>query len=72
VGNLYNYINGSNGTRAIPFFKRLNINLVEIYIKSFKFSLVIILAAIFNVILIVIYKLLKRVPRTNFNHDLLN
>lgn len=72
MGNLYNYISGSNGTRIIFFFKYLSINLVEAYIKSFKFSLIIILAAILNAILTVIYKLLKKVPRVNFNHDLLN
>lgn len=34
VGNLYNYIRGSNGSRAIPFFKRLSTNLVDAHLES--------------------------------------
>ncbi|TGO66372.1 hypothetical protein BOTNAR_0062g00050 [Botryotinia narcissicola] len=30
VGNLYNFISGSNGSRAIPFFQTLMANLIEI------------------------------------------
>jgi hypothetical protein len=29
VGVLYNFISGSNGTRAVPFFKRLSTTLLE-------------------------------------------
>jgi hypothetical protein len=69
---LYNYINNSNRTRAIPFFKRLNINLIEAHFKSSKPNLIIILAAIFNAISIAIYKILKRIPRAIFHDDLPN
>ncbi|RAL63385.1 hypothetical protein DID88_003809 [Monilinia fructigena] len=31
VGNLYNFISGSNGSRAMPFFKSLMANLLETY-----------------------------------------
>ncbi len=72
LGNLYNYINSNNGTRVIPFFKRLSINLVEAYFKSFKLSLVITSAATLNAILTVIYKMLKKVPRAIFYKIFLN
>ncbi|KAM0136661.1 hypothetical protein ACHAP3_004408 [Botrytis cinerea] len=34
VGNLYNFISGSNGSRAIPFFQNLISNLLEIHCLS--------------------------------------
>ena len=34
VGGLYNFISGSNGTRAIPFFHRLCTNLIDGYCES--------------------------------------
>ncbi|TGO88166.1 hypothetical protein BPOR_0179g00040 [Botrytis porri] len=34
VGNLYNFISGSNGSRAIPFFQTLMTNLLEIHYSS--------------------------------------
>ncbi|TEY84121.1 hypothetical protein BOTCAL_0021g00440 [Botryotinia calthae] len=34
VGNLYNFISGSNGSRAIPFFQNLMTNLLEIHYLS--------------------------------------
>lgn len=34
VGNLYNFISGSNGSRAIPFFQSLMTNLLEIHYSS--------------------------------------
>lgn len=70
VGNLYNYINDSNGTQAILFFKHLSTNLVETHIESFKFSLVTTLTATLNVMSTTICELLRRVPQANFNHDL--
>jgi hypothetical protein len=33
VGRLYNFISGSNGSRAIPFFRRLSANLLEERLK---------------------------------------
>ncbi|KAM0315567.1 hypothetical protein ACHAO8_003798 [Botrytis cinerea] len=38
VGNLYNFISGSNGSRAIPFFQNLISNLLEIHYLSNKAS----------------------------------
>ncbi|KAM0157524.1 hypothetical protein ACHAPG_004647 [Botrytis cinerea] len=38
VGNLYNFISGSNGSRAIPFFQNLIFNLLEIHYLSNKAS----------------------------------
>ena len=34
VGGLYNFISGSNGSRAIPFFQRLSTNLIEASLGS--------------------------------------
>ena len=34
VGNLYNYISGSNGNRAVSFFKHLTANLLEAHLDS--------------------------------------
>ncbi|KAF7937116.1 uncharacterized protein EAE98_001430 [Botrytis deweyae] len=38
VGNLYNFISGSNGSRAIPFFQTLITNLLEIHYSSSQAS----------------------------------
>ncbi|KAM0142251.1 hypothetical protein ACHAO1_001466 [Botrytis cinerea] len=38
VGNLYNFISGSNGSRAIPFFQNLISHLLEIHYLSNKAS----------------------------------
>ena len=70
VGNLYNYIGGTNGTRAIPFFKRLSTSLIEAHSESSKSSLVITLTATFNAMSIAICELLRRVPRATFNDDI--
>jgi hypothetical protein len=70
VGNLYNYISGSNGTRAIPFFKRLSTNLVEAHIESSKVSLIMPLAGTLVAMATAICEVLRREPRATFHDDL--
>jgi len=70
VGNLYNYISGSNGTRAIPFFKRLSTNLVEAHFESSKASLVMTLAGTLIAMSTAICEVLRREPRATFHDDL--
>jgi hypothetical protein len=66
VGNIYNYISGSNGTRAIPFFNRLSTNLVETHFESSEPSLPTTLEAMSTAIC----EVLRRVPRATFHDDL--
>jgi hypothetical protein len=68
VGGLYNFISGSNGSRAIPFFQRLSTNLVEAYLGSTasKASVETILIAMS----IAIRELLRREQRAAFHDDL--
>ncbi|PVH68320.1 P-loop containing nucleoside triphosphate hydrolase protein [Cadophora sp. DSE1049] len=70
VGNLYNYISGSNGTRAIPFFKRLSTSLVEAHIESCKVSLIMTLAGTLIAMSTAICEVLRREPRATFHDDL--
>ena len=36
VGELFNYVGGSNGARVIPFFKHIGTNLLKGAPKSYK------------------------------------
>ena len=68
VGGLYNFISGSNGTRAIPFFQRLCTNLIDGYCEStvLKTSVEVTLIAM----LISLREILKREQRAAFHGDL--
>jgi hypothetical protein len=66
VGNIYNYISGSNGTRAIPFFNRLSTNLMESQFESSEPSLPTVLEAMSTAIC----EILRREPRAIFHDDL--
>jgi hypothetical protein len=68
VGGLYNFISGSNRTRAIPFFQRLSTNLVKAYLESAvsKESVETIPIAL----LTAIRELLRRERRAAFHDDL--
>ena len=70
VGNLYNYISGSNGTRAIPFFKHLSTNLVEAHIESSEASLVMTLKRTLIAMSTAICEVLRRERRATFHDDL--
>jgi hypothetical protein len=65
VGNIYNYISGSNGTRAIPFFKRLSVHLVEAHFESPKPG-----SITLEAMSTAINEVLRRVPRATFHDDL--
>jgi hypothetical protein len=68
VGGLYNFISGSNGSRAIPFFQRLSTNLVEASLESAisKSSVETMLIALSTAI----RELLRREQRAAFHDDL--
>lgn len=68
VGGLYNFISGSNGSRAIPFFQRLSTNLVEASLGSAisKSSVETMLIAMSTAI----RELLRREQRAAFHDDL--
>lgn len=67
VGGLYNFISGSNGTRAIPFFQRLSLNLAEAYVETTvsKSSAEVILITMSTAI----RELLRREQRAAFHDD---
>ena len=69
VGGLYNFISGSNGTRAISFFQQLSQVLLDKLSQTsnpMPESLDQLLITIFEAL----RELLKREPRANFNEDL--
>jgi hypothetical protein len=70
VGNMYNYISGSNGSRAIPFFKRLSTNLVEAHLESSKAGLIMALADTLTAMSTAICEVLRREQRATFHDDL--
>ena len=70
VGNLYNYISGSNGSRAIPFFKRLSTNLVDAHPESSYLTLAASLEKTLIAMSTAICELLRREPRATFHDDL--
>jgi hypothetical protein len=70
VGNLYNYISGSNGSRAIPFFKRLTIALVEAHLDSSNPISVPTLEKTLTSMSTAICEVLRREQRATFHNDL--
>lgn len=70
VGNLYNYISGSNGSRAIPFFRNLINNLSDAHQSAFSTDVESTSAETLNAMSTAICEVLKRVPRAAFHEDL--
>ena len=70
VGSLYNFISGSNGTRAIPFFRRFCTNLTEAYC-DFEVSKASVETALITM-LSSLREILKRERRAAFNEELLD
>jgi hypothetical protein len=68
VGGLYNFISGTNGKRAVPFFRRLCTNLINAYCESTisKTSMKAALIAMATALC----ELLKREQRAAFHEDL--
>ena len=70
VGGLYNFISGTNGKRAVPFFQRLCTNLINAYYESTvsKSSVETTLIAMATAL----RELLKREQRAAFHEDFLD
>lgn len=70
VGGLYNYISGSNGSRAIPFLQRLMVSLLEIHLRPGLPSSTAILETTLIALSIALRELLRREQRAAFHDDL--
>lgn len=70
VGNLYNFISGSSGSRAILFFQNLCTNLVEQHLESIASDSSIALEKTLDATTITLRELLRREARAAFNDDL--
>ncbi|KFY97455.1 hypothetical protein V500_02048 [Pseudogymnoascus sp. VKM F-4518 (FW-2643)] len=68
VGGLYNFISGSNGTRAVPFFRRLCANLDNAYCES-NVSRTLVETTLITM-LISLREILKREQRVAFHEEL--
>jgi hypothetical protein len=70
VGNLYNFISGSNGSRAILFFQNLSKNLIEQHLDSIPGDSSMAVEQTLDAATITLHELLKREVRAAFNDDL--
>lgn len=70
VGNLYNFMSGSNGSRAIAFFQSLSTNLVEQHLESTAKISTPVLETTLQAMTISLGELLKREARASFHDDL--
>jgi hypothetical protein len=68
VGGLYNFISGSNGTRAVPFFQRLCTNLIDAYCESTVSKTL--METTLITMLTSLHEILKREQRAAFHEDL--
>lgn len=72
VGDLYNFISGSGGSRAIPFFQRLGTNLVDMYLRSSQPGSSILVETILIALSTALRELLRREQRSRFHEHLLD
>ena len=70
VGGLYNFISGSNGSRAVTFFQRLNTSLLQDYLETTTSSSATILETTLLAMLTALYEIFKRERRATFNDGL--
>jgi hypothetical protein len=70
VGGLYNFISGTNGSRAVPFFQRLSKILAERHFESSTVEPTANLEKTLSAVLIAIRELLRREVRAAFHEDL--
>jgi hypothetical protein len=70
VGNLYNFISGSNGSRAVLFFQNLSNNLAEQHLESISDDSLIAMEKTLDATTITLRELLRREVRAAFNDDL--
>ena len=72
VGDLYNYMSGTNGSRAIPFFQRLCNSLVEDFLEESSSSSTRLLETTLVAMAVALRELLRREQRATFHNDLLD
>ena len=70
VGSLYNFISGSNGSRAVPFFQRLSTNLLKQHLDSITHTQTKILETTLIAMSTALRELLRREQRATFHEDL--
>jgi hypothetical protein len=69
VGNLYNFMSGGNGFRAIRFFQNLNTNLVEWRVESTTLDSTTTFEKLLEATTITLRELLRREKRMAFHDD---
>jgi hypothetical protein len=72
VGNLYNFVSGANGTRAIPFFQHICELVVELLTDGNGLLPLESLDTTLIAISTTLSELLRREPRARYNEGLLN
>ena len=72
VGGLYNYMSGTNGSRAIPFFQRLCDSLVEGFLEGSPSTSTAVLETTLVAMAVSLRELLRREQRATFHDDLLD
>jgi hypothetical protein len=70
VGGLYNFISGTNGTRAVPFFQHLCETLVSAHIGAISLTKTATVETTLIAMSTALRELLRREPRARFNDDL--
>ncbi|KEF56837.1 uncharacterized protein A1O9_07027 [Exophiala aquamarina CBS 119918] len=70
VGGLYNFIGGTNGTRAVPFFQHVCDTLVSTSVDESFLATAAMLGTTLIGVTTTLRELLRREPRTRFNDDL--
>ena len=70
VGGLYNYMSGTNGSRAIPFFQRLCNSLVEGFLEGCGSTSTVVLETTLVAMAVALRELLRREQRASFHDDL--
>lgn len=70
VGGLYNFIGGTNGTRAVPFFQHVCETIVSVYLDECRSGTAAMLEMTLIGVTTTLRELLRREPRTRFNDDL--
>lgn len=71
VGGLYNYMSGTNGSRAIPFFQRLCNSLLISFLEASPSISAILLETTLVAMAVALRELLRREQRASFHDDLL-
>lgn len=70
VGGLYNFISGTNGTRAVPFFRHLCETLVNAHVNTISSATTATVETTLVAMSTTLRELLRRESRARFNDDL--